>query len=30
MNNDVIKHIRSKDHFVIISAESGQGKTYFL
>ena len=27
MSNDVIKHVRSKDHFVIVSGESGIGKT---
>ena len=30
MNNDIIKHIRSKDNFVIIKGESGMGKTVFL
>ena len=30
MNNDIIKHIRSKDNFVIIGGESGMGKTVFL
>lgn len=30
MNNDVIKHIRSKDNFVLITAPDGYGKTTFL
>ncbi len=28
--SDVLKHIRNKDHIVVISAESGMGKTTLL